>query len=157
MATFISSSLSNNAAKSPTLSYPYSTQGGGIFNHGTLVLSGCTVSGNISWHEAGGIFNDGTLTISGGTVSGSLADYGGGIVNHGTLGLSGCTVSGNLSIYEAGGIFNDGTLTVENSSFITGNTGPGGYIAVDVDNLGVLYLDGTSTIGILVGNPANLI
>jgi hypothetical protein len=39
-------------------------------------------------------------------------------------------------------------VTVENSSSITGNSGD------DVSNLGVLYLDRTSTIGALDGNPA---
>jgi hypothetical protein len=54
-----------------------------------------------------------------------------------------------------GGIFNDGTVTVENSSRITGNTALAA--GADVYNLGVLYLDSTSTIGILVGYPAILI
>jgi len=39
-------------------------------------------------------------------------------------------------------------VTVENRSSVTGNT------ADDVDNRSVLYLDGTSTIGILDGNSA---
>src|SRR5262245_52255316 len=32
--------------------------GGGIFNEGTLTMTGCTVSGNSSTNFAGGIFND---------------------------------------------------------------------------------------------------
>jgi hypothetical protein len=72
--------------------------------------------------------------------------------------LSGCTVTGNFSEYEGGGIFNDGTVTVKNSGSITGNTisadTASGYAAEDLDNLGVLYLDSTSTIGIVAGNPA---
>ncbi len=47
----------------------------------------------------------------------------------------------------------DGTVTVQNSSSITWNTMFGEYVD-DVLNLGVLYLDSTSTIGILDGNPA---
>jgi hypothetical protein len=43
-------------------------------------------------------------------------------------------------------------LTVKNSSSITGNTAPAGHGA-DVYSLGVLYLDATSVIGILGGNP----
>jgi hypothetical protein len=43
-------------------------------------------------------------------------------------------------------------VTVENSSSITGNTAPG--YGADVYNLGVLYLDSTSTLGVLDGNPA---
>ena len=48
-------------------------------------------------------------------------------------------------------------MTVKNSSSITGNLAPAGYIADDVYNAGVLYLDSSSTIGILDGNPAVLI
>jgi hypothetical protein len=52
-------------------------------------------------------------------------------------------------------------VTVKNSSSITGNTISAdtatGFAAEDFDNLGVLYLDSTSTIGILAGNPAILI
>jgi hypothetical protein len=74
---------------------------------------------------------------------------GGGIFNRGTLTLSGCTVSSNSSNGVGSGISNDtsGTVTVENRSSITG----------DVFNWGVVYLDSTSTIGSLDGNPAILI
>jgi hypothetical protein len=44
-------------------------------------------------------------------------------------------------------------VTVNNSSSITGNSAPVGFGA-DVYNQGVLYLDATSIIGILDGNPA---
>jgi predicted outer membrane repeat protein len=156
--TVSNSTVSNNQAYD---------DGGGIFSDGTLALSGCTVSGNIAYY-GGGIENRGTATLISTTVSGNSAralvqsypfsTEGGGILNHGTLTLSACTVSGNFSEYEGGGIFNDGTLTVKNSSSIAGNTisanTASGYAAEDFDNLGVLYLDSTSTIGILDGNPA---
>ena len=73
----------------------------------------------------------------------------------GTLTVSGSTLSGNSASAGGGGIDNSrsGTVTVKNSSSITGNTAPVGFGA-DVDNLGVLYLDSTSTIGILDGKPA---
>jgi hypothetical protein len=45
-------------------------------------------------------------------------------------------------------------VTVENSSSITGNSASDG---ADVYNGGVLYLDSTSKIGSLDGNPAILI
>jgi len=126
-ATLVSSTISNNDAldTSPG-SYQPDGVGGGIVNDGTLTLRGCTVSFNYSNSVAGGIYNEGTLTVSG------------------------CTVTGNSADFEGGGIYNDtsGTVTIEVSSTITGNN------AADVYNLGVLYLDGTSTIGTLDGNPA---
>jgi predicted outer membrane repeat protein len=70
-----------------------------------------------------------------------------------TLTVSGCTLSSNSATTAGGGIYNTGTATVKNFSSITGNTAPVGAGA-DADNQGVLYLDGSSTIGILNGNPA---
>jgi hypothetical protein len=126
-ATLVSSTISNNQAldTSPG-SYQPDGVGGGIVNDGTLTLRGCTVSFNYSNFVAGGIYNQGTLTVSG------------------------CTVTGNSADFEGGGIYNDasGTVTIEVSSTISGNN------AADAYNLGVLYLDSTSTIGTLDGNPA---
>jgi hypothetical protein len=135
----ISSTVSNNACLDYLSdSYDPATEGGGIYNHGTLTLSGCTISGNSANYPGGGIFNGGSLTVSG------------------------CSVSGNLTFWGGDGIYNGsaGTVTVENSSSITGNHSPSGYsahVVDDVYNAGVLYLDSTSTIGVLDGNPPILI
>jgi hypothetical protein len=162
-----------------TLSGNSSAAGGGIANSGTLTVSGSTLSGNTA-DRGGGIFSsigtvtvsnstissntanqggaiylrDGALTVSGTTLSSNVATRGGGILNsqQGTLTISGSTLSGN-SASEGGGIENFGTVTVNNSSRITGNTALVGF-GVDVYNLGVLYLDISSIIGILDGNPA---
>ena len=125
---------------------------------GRLNVSGCTLSGNSSTHGSGGAIyiSGGTATISGCTLSDNTAAFtGGGIyVYHGTVTVSGSTLSGN-SAYDGGGLYVSigGTVTVENSSSITGNSAPVGFGA-DVDNLGVLYLDASSIIGILDGKPA---
>ena len=117
---------------SATTTYPWFNKGGGILNAGAMALTGCTVSSNYSRNEGGGIFND-----------------------HGsTLVLSGCSVSNNASGNRGDGIYNFGTVTVKNASSLTLNTGGD---TEDFYNLGVLYLDGTSTIGVLNGNPAILI
>ena len=91
--------------------------GGGIFNNGTVALTGCIISGN-SAVNGGGIadmarYASNTFanypagaTLSDCTVSGnSAASYGGGIENEGTLTLTGCTISGN-SAKVGGGIAN---------------------------------------------------
>src|SRR5262249_20854881 len=79
--------------------------------------------------------------------------------------LKNSSLSGNTATvidYVGGsfgaGIYNDsqGIVTVQDSSSITANLSDwyGDWFNFDVDNLGVLYQDGTSTIGALYGNPA---
>jgi predicted outer membrane repeat protein len=141
-----------------TLSYNTSEgEGGGIDSQGTLTVSGSSLFYNTSTTEGGGIGNHGTLTVSGSTLSDNSASKGGGIFNAGALTVSGSTLSGNSAASAGGGIYNtnnvSATVTVKNSSSITGNTAPVGFGA-DVFNNGVLYLDSTSIIGILDGNPA---
>ncbi len=150
-----------------TVSGGSATSGGDIYNAGTLTVNSSTISGgNARW--GGGIYNLGTVTINSSTLTGNTAihaDYpwslgdGGGIYNSGgTVTISNSTISGNTGdafVGSGGGIYNaGGTLTVENNSSITGNTAGDG---ADAFNLGVLYLDGTSTIGVLDGNSAVLI
>jgi hypothetical protein len=92
-----------------------------------------------------------------------MASVGGAIYSQGSGGatVSHSTLSGNTAetvyrclpyggsgtaIYTFGG-----TVTVENSDNVTGNTL--NDLDEDVDKAGVLYLEGTSTIGTLDGNP----
>jgi hypothetical protein len=140
-----------------TLSGNSATYGGGIASFNlTLTVSGCTLSGSTATTAGGGIYNAfSVVTVSGSTLSGNSALEGGAIYNEvsSNLTVSSSTVSGNSATSAGGGIYNTGTATVKNSSSITGNTAPVGFGA-DVYNLGMLYLDSTSTIGILDGNPA---
>jgi hypothetical protein len=140
--------------------------GGGIFNNsGTVTISHCTISSNNADGGGGGICNDyGTVTISHSTISGNKAGDGGGINNNnGTVTVDNSTLSGNSAYYYVdddgygyggygGGIYNNGKVTVENSSSITGNSATD--FGPDIYNLGQLYLDGTSTIGVLDGSSA---
>ena len=114
--------------------------GGAIYNHGALTLNNSTISGSAA------------LTVTG-SISGvvfSLGGFGGAIYNDigGTTTMNNSIISGNSADQRGGGIYNAGTLTVESDSHISGN------LYDDVTNLGVLYLDGTSTIGVLDGNSA---
>ncbi len=105
---------------------------GGIFNHGTLTLTGCTVSGNFNAFSfsddtkysdfGGGITNQGTLTVANSTISGNTAGDGGGIFNlrDGTVTVTGSTISGSYA-GSAGGVFNEGTMTITGCT-ISGNS-----------------------------------
>jgi len=106
--------------------------GGGIFNYGTAMITGCTITDNTAQTGGGGIYNEGTAIISGSTISGNSAgSHGGGIYNYnwttdhmtdGTLTIADSTISGNKAGDHGGGIFNEGTAkaTIANS-WITNN------------------------------------
>ena len=171
------STISDNGATS---------SGGGIYNAGgTVTVNNSTLSGGALYY-GGGIYNDasGTVTLNNSTLSGSSARYGGGIYNSGgSVTVSSSTLSGNTADHydypwlggDGGAIYNDGgTVAITDSSLFSNQaTGVGGGIYNDpngtvtvenfssitdysVDNLGVLYQDGTSTISFLGGNPAIL-
>ena len=83
------------------------------------------MNGEVLAGFGGGIYNAGTLTVTGGVVSSNVAGAGGGIYNAGTATVGHCTLSGNAAvsgnIYSTGGgIYNAGTagaLKVLDSSF----------------------------------------
>ena len=90
-----------------------------MFNNGTLTLTNCTVSGNISL-ISGGLLNAGTATLNNCAVTGNgyigLDNRG-----SGTLTVTNSTISGNFGGNTwAGGVSNNGTATLTNCT-ITGN------------------------------------
>ena len=112
------------------------SQGGGIYNSDSLVLSNSIVSGNVSGWTGGGIENNGTLTINTTTISGNTADLdgpgsGGGIDNFsGVVTLNNSTVSSNTTYNGFGsGISTNGTVILNNST-VSGNNGEGIYTFV---------------------------
>jgi predicted outer membrane repeat protein len=107
------------------------TSGGGcIYNHTTLTVSGCTLSGNVA-HAGGAIFNLRTLTVRGCTLSGNTTDTngrGGGIYNLGTLIVSISTLVGNRAADGGGGITNAGTATLTRCTLSNNSAGGSGGI-----------------------------
>jgi hypothetical protein len=152
-----------------TVAVPFpGDQGGGIFNGGTLTLTGVTVTANSAW-EGGGIFNaSGTLTLTdsavisnhadAGEAGGVLGKGGGGIFNYanGTVTLIDSSVSGNTSAGgSGGGIYEDleASLTLRGTSSITGNSADvGGGIFITYAM--VTCLDANSITGNLGGGIA---
>jgi len=124
------------------------SNGGGIYNAGTLMLANSVVSGNNSASYGGGIDNGGTLAVANGTLSGNSARHGGGgIVNFGGIvTLTNTTLSGN-SARNGGGIYNSwGDLTLSNS-VAAGNVGDSGE---DIDGD---YSAESSFVGTVDGDP----
>jgi CSLREA domain-containing protein len=97
--------------------------GGGIHNHGTLLLENSSLSGNYApggqtpsgaCTEAcgGGLYNAGTAGLINVTVTDNGADSGGGgIANSGTLDLNHVTIANNLAP-NGGGLYNAATATL---------------------------------------------
>jgi hypothetical protein len=105
------------------------SDGGGMYNDGSVTLNNVIVTGNTA-SFGGGINNHGTLTLVNSTVSNNTASNGGGISNArsmptmtgGILTLTNSTVSSNTASYGAG-IYNYGYATATlNNSVVIGNT-----------------------------------
>ena len=96
-----------------TVTGGYHNNGGGIQNHGTLIMEGGCVTGNTALHSGGGIANYGVMVLTGGSVTGNTAlGEGGGIYNHpkAYLTIHGDPVFGN-SAPDSPDIANEGTLS----------------------------------------------
>jgi hypothetical protein len=161
---------SGGATPGDTPGNPQSS-GGGVYNSGTMTISNSAIAGSHArW--GGGIYNTGTLSLINSTLTGNYVSpdyfgyggYGGGIYNAGgNLTIShGVVTSNNAYLFGlgggGGGIFNSGlgTVTVKDFSNISGNTSGSDDVPPHQDalNLGVVYLDSTSVIGVLDGQAA---
>lgn len=120
-----------------TNSWNNAIQKGGIHNRGTLTLSQCEVSNNISSYGGGGIYNAGTLSLKDCTVRKNYGNtFGGGIYNSGQMTISNSIITSNGSNRLSagaqsygGGVYNEGTASISNSLIIenTGFAGAGIY------------------------------
>lgn len=126
--TVTGSIFSGNSAYSPDAG------GGGIFNwYGMATISDSTLSDNNTDSNGGAIYNSGSLLITASTLSGNSAtDAGGGIYNDNgrSTAISDSTLSGNsANHYGGGGILNnlEGTVTVTNSTIWDNSASNGAY------------------------------
>jgi parallel beta-helix repeat protein len=118
--------------------------GGGIYNNGTLTISGSTIANNVALTPApielfdgfgGGIYNNASLTLVDSIISGNLSGGAGAGIDNSTSGtatLTDCTVTGNRFasdgygiIGSGGGLCNDGSAsltdcTISGNSAVTG-------------------------------------
>jgi CSLREA domain-containing protein/uncharacterized repeat protein (TIGR01451 family) len=144
--------------------------GGGIYNDsGTVVITGCTLSNNSSYHSGGitfgaggGIYNVNAAVVN--VINSTLYDNGndngsatgGGIYNAGTLTVTNSTLTLNYIGGAGGGIFNDstGTATIK-STIIADNdivTGSTGSIVGGPDLYGSFISQGYNLISATDGN-----
>jgi CSLREA domain-containing protein len=110
-----------------------SSEGGGIYNDGTLTVTNSTLSGNNTAPQGGGLFNVQDAYLTGVTISGNSADFGGGInnANQGiTLSLTNVTISGNTATSQGGGIFTAKSADLTNATVAFNSASVGGGIYV---------------------------
>jgi hypothetical protein len=90
-----------------TLTSGYGTNGGAIYNHGTLEASNCTFANNVAAGTAGAPGTAGANSYSiggnGGAGGAGTAGLGGAIFNAGSLSLTNCQLAGNAARGGAGG------------------------------------------------------
>ena len=107
-------------------------------------------AGNTAAGFGGGLFDQGTLTLTGADIESNTATNGGGIDIHGTLTLIDSTLTGNTAASDGGAVFSSGSLTVTDGT-ITGNAastngGPAGlgggiYASANVNVTGTVFSD----------------
>ena len=115
--------LHNNAnatVSGLTIEAGNASTGGGIFNAGSLTLSGDMISGNTAFWSGGGIFNSGTLMVSDSTISSNYVQWdGGGLLNIGTATLINSTVAENTAYTYGGGLMNGlGTMALTDCTVV---------------------------------------
>ncbi|MCP4415231.1 MAG: hypothetical protein GY805_01330 [Chloroflexi bacterium] len=102
------------------------SDGGGIYNRGTLVVKNSSIRNNYAnnYGGGGGIYSNGTLIIMNSTVSDNFGSYGGGIHNRGTLTITNSIFSNNSA--NTGGALQHSsptnTVTTISNSTISNNT-----------------------------------
>jgi hypothetical protein len=128
-----------------TITNGKASNGGGIYNEGTLDLNNVLIGANTA-SDGGGIYNTGTVTMnSGSTITSNTATNGGGIENVGTVYMnSGSTITSNTASIGGGGIDNAGTV-IMTGGLITGNKAHWGG-GIDNYNLGIVTMNSGSTI-----------
>uniref|UniRef100_UPI00388F7E3D beta strand repeat-containing protein n=1 Tax=Treponema sp. TaxID=166 RepID=UPI00388F7E3D len=129
-----------------------SGDGGGIYNKGTLTLSGGTISANEvtgASSAGGGVYNTKTFTMTGGTIGGSTASnankasgsaaLGGGVGNYGSSAIF--TMQGGLISHneaeKGGGVYGESSaaITIEDGT-ISGNSASAAGGGIYVSSLG---------------------
>jgi hypothetical protein len=137
-----------------------SAQGGGIYNAGTLTLTGTTLK-NSQAPNGGGLYNavGGQATLLASLVSAntSTAGWGGAIYNLGILTLQNTTLSGNTGDNNTGGgLFSQGTTTLRHAT-ISNNDGGGYVINASTLNLSNSVIAGNRNYHFLTDPQANCI
>ena len=122
--------------------------GAGIYDvtGGMLTLSNATISNNTAQKKGGGIYwpSGGTLSLTNSTLSANSAASGGGVyIAGGSASLSNDIVSSNTATSMGGGIYSAGTATLSNDTLSSNVVTGSTGVAIPVGEGGGLYSSGT--------------
>jgi hypothetical protein len=128
--------VARNEALSPT-------NGGGLLNTGTLILSEMTLANNRA-ENGGGLATSGTALVTNTTVTDNEAAVGAGIFqSDGTLTIVTTTLARNHAVVEGGGLFGR-MVTLLNATLTDNSGGRGGGLAGSAVLLNTLLARNTS-------------
>jgi hypothetical protein len=128
--------VARNEAFSPT-------DGGGLLNMGTLLLSETTLANNRA-ESGGGLATSGTALVTNVTVAGNEATVGAGVFQSGgTLTIVTTTFARNHAVVEGGGLFGRMAMLI-NATLTDNSGGRGGGLAGSVVLLNTLLARNTS-------------
>ncbi len=121
--------------------------GGGVYNAGTLFVTGGEITNNAApLFSGGGLSNEGKATIEDCLIAGNSAEWAGGVSNsnHGTITIINCTIEDNTARQGYGGVGNAGDSTLTDT-LVTENT-VGKYGGGLGNNMGKAVLNGSTEI-----------
>ena len=146
------STLSGNAAAHDA--------GGAIYNYdtGTVTINTSYLSGNSASTNGGAIYNRGTLALTNSTVAYNSASVGGGIATGGGATLTNVTIFGNWASL-GGGIATDGGMATLNNAIVADSMSGGDIYIVSggVSGSNNLVDDATNSGGLTNGVNGNLV
>lgn len=88
-----------------------------------MTISGLTIrDGNAAFGDGGGLYNSGTLALTGSTIVSNTAHSGGGLSNYGTLTFTSSTISNNAASGSGGGVWSSFGTATARDSLLAGNT-----------------------------------
>lgn len=127
------------------------SDGGGIYNSGTLTVINSIVSGNTAHAGGGGIHNSlhGTLSVINTVISENSARSGAGMYSRGWATVTNTTIVNNTADYAGGGLAISNGGCILNNSLVANNEAPNGS---DIDKSSYGNLTGAHN---LVGNGSD--
>jgi CSLREA domain-containing protein len=129
-ATVTNCTFTNNSAGGTGVD---GSEGGGLFDSGTIAVTGSTFNANTAGSDAGALYADGTATVSFCTFTNNISGADGGALHvTGSFTMTDCTIAGNTSSSNGGAIETSGAATtISNSTFANNTAGSAGGALVN--------------------------